>query len=394
MPSESHAFTTRVDPISPPRCRAPARKMVEAPGTAPGSATLMPQGVYRHSRSPDRHNIGRRRTNRKRLRRSLWSRRRRADRVTTMLTRDQQAEVDAQRAGTQATRRATVAALEEILYQPIAVLDHGFVRVIDYMGDDAAIVQAARVSYGRGTRQVSEDRGLIHYLMRHRHSTPFEMCEIKYHVKLPIFVARQWIRHRTANVNEYSARYSILDNEFYLPAPEQLASQSAANRQGRGAVLTGAEAARVLDLLKQDSTTVYDHYAEMLNETEAGETIDAEKQGLARELARMNLSLNFYTQWYWKIDLHNFMHFLSLRADPHAQYEIRVYADAMLDVLRKWVPLTAEAFEQHRLHATTLSKGALDAMRRMLKGEIVTLESSGLGKREWSELQAVLNGEH
>jgi thymidylate synthase (FAD) len=281
-----------------------------------------------------------------------------------------------------------------VLYQAIPVLDHGFVRVIDYMGDDNAVVQAARVSYGKGTKKVSEDKGLIHYLMRHRHSTPFEMCEIKFHVKLPIFVARQWIRHRTANVNEYSARYSILDREFYIPAPEQLAAQSVANRQGRGDVLTGAEAARVLDILKQDSTSAYDHYAEMLNESETGERIDAKKQGLARELARMNLSLNFYTQWYWKIDLYNFMHFLSLRADPHAQYEIRAYADAMLEVLRKWVPLTAEAFDQHRLHAITLSKNALAAVRRMLKGETVTLETSGLGKREWSELQAVLNGEH
>jgi thymidylate synthase (FAD) len=310
------------------------------------------------------------------------------------LSHEQQAEIDRQRAESAATRRPVAPALEEVLYQAMPVLDHGFVRVIDYMGDDAAVVQAARVSYGKGTKKVSEDKGLIHYLMRHRHSTPFEMCEIKFHVKLPIFVARQWIRHRTANVNEYSARYSILDREFYIPAPEQLAAQSAANRQGRGDVLTGAEAARVLDILKQDSTTAYDHYAEMLNETEAGEQDDGQRQGLARELARMNLSLNFYTQWYWKIDLHNFMHFLSLRADPHAQYEIRVYADAMLDVLRKWVPLTAEAFEQHRLHAITLSKNALDAIKRMLKGEIVTLETSGLGKREWSELQAVLNGEH
>jgi thymidylate synthase (FAD) len=310
------------------------------------------------------------------------------------LSKDQQAEIDRQRAESAPTRRPVAPALEEVLYQAMPVLDHGFVRVIDYMGDDNAVVQAARVSYGKGTKKVSEDKGLIHYLMRHRHSTPFEMCEIKFHVKLPIFVARQWIRHRTANVNEYSARYSILDREFYIPAPEQLAAQSVANRQGRGDVLTGAEAARVLDILKQDSTSAYDHYAEMLNESEAGETIDAEKQGLARELARMNLSLNFYTQWYWKIDLYNFMHFLSLRADPHAQYEIRVYAEAMLDVLRKWVPLTADAFDQHRLHATTLSKNALGAIKRMLKGETVTLETSGLGKREWSELQAVLNGEH
>jgi thymidylate synthase (FAD) len=306
------------------------------------------------------------------------------------LTRDQQAEVDAQRAATQSTRRATVAALEEILYQPIAVLDHGFVRVIDYMGDDAAIVQAARVSYGRGTRQVSEDRGLIHYLMRHRHSTPFEMCEIKYHVKLPIFVARQWIRHRTANVNEYSARYSILDNEFYLPAPEQLASQSAANRQGRGAVLAGAEAARVLELLRDDADRAYAHYLEMLNERPEGGAIDPARDGLARELARMNLSLGFYTQWYWKIDLHNLLHFLSLRADPHAQYEIRAYAAAMLDTVQRWVPLAHGAFVQHRLEAVTLSAAAWAAIKRMLAGETVSAENSGLGKREWRELMAAL----
>src|SRR5512138_2656466 len=200
------------------------------------------------------------------------------------LTDEQRAEMEAQRATLQPTRRATVPALEEILYQPLAVLDHGFVRVIDYMGDDGSIVQAARVSYGRGTRRVSEDRGLINYLMRHRHTTPFEMCEIKYHVKLPIFVARQWIRHRTANVNEYSARYSILDNEFYIPKPEHLAAQSRLNRQGRDAVLAGKEAERVFDLLKQDAERVYAHYMEMLNEGEAGEPLDPERSGLAREL--------------------------------------------------------------------------------------------------------------
>src|SRR5689334_14752878 len=309
------------------------------------------------------------------------------------LSKDQQAEIDRQRAESVPTRRPVAPALEGVPYQAIPVLDHGFVRVIDYMGDDAAIVQAARVSYGKGTKKVSEDKGLINYLMRHRHSTPFEMCEIKFHVKLPIFVARQWIRHRTANVNEYSARYSILDREFYVPAAEHLAAQSASNRQGRGNVLTGDEAKRVLDLLRQDSENAYDHYAEMLNESEAGETVDPAKQGLARELARMNLSLNFYTQWYWKIDLYNFMHFLSLRADSHAQYEIRAYAEAMVAILKRWVPLTAEAFEQHRLRAVTLSKGALAVVRRMLSGEAVTLETSGLGKREWSELQAVLSGE-
>lgn len=308
------------------------------------------------------------------------------------LTPEQLAAIEEQRAAQQPTRRAVAPALEEILYSAIPVLDHGLIRVIDYMGDDNAVVQAARVSYGRGTKKVTEDQGLIHYLMRHRHSTPFEMCEIKFHVKMPIFVARQWIRHRTANVNEYSARYSILDREFYIPAPEHLAAQSSSNRQGRGDVLEGAEAQRVLDLLKRDSTQVYDHYVEMLNENEAGEPIDSSRPGLARELARMNLSLNFYTQWYWKIDLHNFMHFLSLRADPHAQYEIRVYADAMLDVLKRWVPLCYEAFVQHRLGAATLSKSALAVVKRRLAGETVTQESSGMGKREWNELQALLEG--
>ena len=285
------------------------------------------------------------------------------------------------------TRRATVPALEALLYEPLPVLDHGFVRVIDYMGDDAAVVQAARVSYGRGTKRVSEDAGLIRYLMRHRHSTPFEMCEIKYHVKLPIFVARQWIRHRTANVNEYSARYSILDREFYIPAPEHLAAQSAQNRQGRGEVLQGAEAAHVLDLLRGDAEQTYAHYAEMLNE---GDDADPARQGLARELARMNLTLNTYTQWYWKADLHNLLGFLSLRADPHAQYEIRVYADAMLDTVRAWVPESYAAFMDYRMGAATMSAGMLGVVRRMLAGEPVGQEASGLSKREWTELMETL----
>ena len=306
------------------------------------------------------------------------------------LTEQQQSELAAQRAQSAETRRPTVPALEEMLYQPLPVLDHGFVRVIDYMGDDGAIVQAARVSYGRGTRRVSEDAGLIRYLMRHRHSTPFEMCEIKYHVKLPIFVARQWIRHRTANVNEYSARYSILDREFYLPAPEHLAAQSATNRQGRGAVLAGAEAAQVLDLLREDATRCYDHYAEMLNEDETGAARDPSRQGLARELARMNLTLNTYTQWYWKIDLHNLLHFLSLRADPHAQYEIRAYAEVMLRSVEAWVPLACQAFRDYRLGAVTLSAGMLAVVRRMLSGDAVTQETSGLNRREWGELMAAL----
>jgi thymidylate synthase (FAD) len=306
------------------------------------------------------------------------------------LTEQQTAEIAAARAASSPTLRPTVPALEALLYQPIQVLDHGFVRVIDYMGDDSAIVQAARVSYGRGTRRVSEDAGLIRYLMRHRHSTPFEMCEIKYHVKLPIFVARQWIRHRTANVNEYSARYSILDREFYIPEPEHLAAQSATNRQGRGDVLTGEEAAQVLDLLRSDAARCYDHYADMLNEDASGAPLDPQRQGLARELARMNLTLNTYTQWYWKIDLHNLFHFLSLRADAHAQYEIRVYADAMLDTVAAWVPLACQAFRDYRLGAVTLSAQMLAVVRRMLAGEAVVQADSGLNRREWAELLAAL----
>jgi thymidylate synthase (FAD) len=306
------------------------------------------------------------------------------------LTQAQLAEIAAQRAAPEATRRATVPALEELLYQPFPVLDHGFVRVIDYMGDDAAVVQAARVSYGRGTRRVSEDAGLIRYLMRHRHSTPFEMCEIKYHVKLPIFVARQWIRHRTANVNEYSARYSILDREFYIPAPENLAAQSASNRQGRGDVLEGAEAGDVLDLLRADATRCYDDYAAMLNEGPDGAPLDPARRGLARELARMNLTLNTYTQWYWKTDLHNLLNFLSLRADAHAQYEIRVYAEAMLETVRAWVPHTFAAFQDFRLGAVTFSAAMLSVLRRMLEGETVDQRDSGLSKREWEEMMATL----
>ncbi|ONG56732.1 FAD-dependent thymidylate synthase [Pseudoroseomonas deserti] len=288
------------------------------------------------------------------------------------------------------TRRPTVPALEKMLFEALPVLDHGFVRVIDYMGDDAAVVQAARVSYGRGTRAANEDRGLIRYLMRHWHSTPFEMCEVKFHVKLPIFVARQWIRHRTANVNEYSARYSIMDREFYIPAPEQLAAQSSSNRQGRGDILQGAEAEEVMALLRRDASQTYDHYAQMLNEGEDGQPADPSRQGLARELARMNLTLNTYTQWYWKTDLHNLLHFLRLRADPHAQYEIRVYAEAMMQVLEAWVPTVAEAFRDYRLGAATLSSQMLAVTRRLLAGEAVEQAGSGLSKREWRELMEML----
>jgi thymidylate synthase (FAD) len=306
------------------------------------------------------------------------------------LTELQGAETVAARSGTAPTLRPTVPALEALLHQPLPVLDHGFLRVVDYMGDDGAVVQAARVSYGRGTRAANEDRGLIRYLMRHRHSTPFEMCEIKYHVKLPIFVARQWIRHRTANVNEYSARYSVLDREFYIPEATQLAAQSADNRQGRGAILQGEEAARVLLLLREDAAHCYDHYLEMLNEDAAGARRDPGRQGLARELARMNLTLNAYTQWYWKTDLHNLMHFLSLRADPHAQYEIRAYAEAMLGTVAAWVPECFAAFRDYRLGAATLSATMLGVVRRMLAGEPVSQTESGLSRREWRELMTML----
>jgi thymidylate synthase (FAD) len=306
------------------------------------------------------------------------------------LTDSQLADIAAQRTASAATRRATVPALEELLFTAVPLLDHGFIRVIDYMGDDSAIVQAARVSYGRGTKRVSEDAGLIRYLMRHRHSTPFEMCEIKYHVKLPIFVARQWIRHRTANVNEYSARYSVLDREFYIPAPEHLAAQSDVNRQGRGAVLQGEEAAHVLALLRDDAMRTYDHYADMLNETPAGERLDKNRQGLARELARMNLTLNTYTQWYWKTDLHNLLHFCALRADAHAQYEIRVYAEAILDTVKAWVPEAHQAFLDYRLGAATFSAPMLAVLRLLVNGETVDQPESGLSKREWTEMMEIL----
>jgi thymidylate synthase (FAD) len=306
------------------------------------------------------------------------------------LTAEQRDAISMHRDETRTTRRATVPALEEILFDAHQVLDHGFVRVVDYMGDDEAIVQAARVSYGRGTKKITKDAGLINYLMRHHHTTPFEMCEIKFHVKLPIFVARQWIRHRTANVNEYSARYSILDSEFYIPNPEHLAAQTVSNGQGRGEVLQNFAARRVLDLLRSDAERAYTSYTQMLNVSETGSAADPSWPGLARELARMSLSLNFYTQWYWKIDLHNLLHFLALRADPHAQYEIRAYADEMLRIVERWVPLAHAAFLEYRMNAETISATSLKVIRRLLAGETVDQKASGLSPREWRELMAVL----
>jgi thymidylate synthase (FAD) len=307
------------------------------------------------------------------------------------LTSEQKKEIQEQQSQSNSTKRVTSPELEKVLYEAIPVLDHGFIRVIDYMGDDSSIVQSARVSYGKGTKKVSTDEGLIRYLMRHWHSTPFEMCEIKYHVKLPIFIARQWIRHRTANVNEYSARYSILDKEFYIPAKEQLSAQATNNRQGRGDLITGPQADEVLKILKDDAVRTYDNYEKMLNERFDGTVIDEKKSGLARELARMNLTLNSYTQWYWKTDLLNLMNFLFLRGDNHAQYEIRVYAEKMLDTVKKWVPITHAAFLDYRVGAAHLSSKGLKIVKSMINGNKVGYEDSGLSKREWNELMEVID---
>ena len=331
-------------------------------------------------------------------------------------------EIEAQRAASQETRRITVPAMEAILYERFDVLDHGFVRVIDYMGDDAAIVQAARVSYGAGTRKVREDRALIRYLLRHRHTTPFEMCELKLHIKAPIFVARQWLRHRTASVNEYSARYSRLDREFYVPdaahlkliLDEQrlkkrgamddllewakvldessaLATQSEFNKQGRDKALSDKEARDALSRFDNISKRAYAAYKNLLNENTKRTSRNPNYTGLARELARAVLPVNYYTQFYWKIDLHNLLHFLSLRADAHAQYEIRAYAEAILDrIVAYWVPATYQAFRDYAMDAASLSAGGLAVVKRMLSGEAVDQASSGLSKREWRELMAVL----
>jgi thymidylate synthase (FAD) len=303
------------------------------------------------------------------------------------LNESQSAEIEEARgAEPTPTRRAVAPALEEILFQALPVLDHGFIRVVDYMGDDAAIVQAARVSYGKGTRRVSDDRGLIRYLMRHRHTSPFEMCEIKLHVKLPIFVARQWIRHRTAAVNEYSARYSVLDDEVYVPGAEGVAVQSSDNRQGRGVAFDAQEAEQVRAGIRASGEEAFQRYHALLNDNGTGQPLVEGRPGVARELARVVLPLSTYTQWYWKTDLHNLLHFVALRLDRHAQAEIRAYAEILADILRRWVPATYEAFTDYRLNALELSGPALAVLRRMLRGEKVTADESGLSAREWREL--------
>ncbi len=302
------------------------------------------------------------------------------------LSEEQKEDIKNQRNNFNKTRRAISEGMEENLYLIHKVLDHGFVRVIDYMGNDTSIVQAARVSYGEGTKKSRDDKSLIFYLMRHWHSTPFEMCEIKLHVKLPVFVARQWIRHRTANVNEYSARYSILDNEFYIPKSENLASQSSSNNQGRGDVLEGEEANKVIQILKSDSLRSYKSYEKMLSKEN--------KKGLARELARMNLPTNIYTQWYWKTDLHNLFNFIRLRNDMHAQYEIRVYAEKIAELVKKWVPFAFEAFEQYQLNSSHLSSNGLSCIKRLIKGEDISQDNSGMGKREWKEFCEIIGKDH
>ena len=241
------------------------------------------------------------------------------------------------------TRRPISAGAEKHIGEVIPILDQGFVYLVDYMGTDQSIEQAARVSYGTGTRKVSETRGLIRYLMRHDHTSPFEMAEFKFHAKMPIFVARQWVRHRTANINEYSARYSVLDREFYVPEPDVIALQSSSNKQGRGEVVDVQQAEAVRQIIIEDAVRNYDHYNGMID------------SGIAKEIARINLNVNFYTQWYWKIDLHNLFHFLMLRKDGHAQWEIRQYADAIGEIVKDSVPLAWEAFSDYQLNAVKLS---------------------------------------
>lgn len=267
--------------------------------------------------------------------------------------------------------------MEHLKGHKFTVLDHGFVRVVDFMGDDAAIVQAARVSYGEGTKTVNEDQGLINYLMRHRHTSPFEMCELKLHVKMPLFVARQWVRHRMASINEVSARYSILPEEFYVPEQEHLAKQATNNKQGRGEVISSDVAPDIQELIWQFGKDAFKGYDYLLNDVQ-----------LARELARMVLPLNTYTEFYWKIDLHNLLHFLKLRADPHAQYEIRVYADTIIDLCKLWVPMTMEAWENYVLNARTFSAKEMELLSIYLNLELISgkkAEECGLSKGEFRE---------
>lgn len=269
--------------------------------------------------------------------------------------------------------------LDNLIGKTLPVLDKGFVRVIDYMGTDNSIVQAARVSYGDGTKSISEDSSLIRYLMKNKHTSPFEMCEIKLHVKLPIFVARQWIRHRTANVNEYSARYSVMNNEFYIPEGNVLCKQSTSNKQGSGEHIGDYLANKIKIGIYESSDYASEIYNMFLD------------NGLSRELSRIVLPLNIYTEWYWKIDVNNLLHFLHLRLDKHSQYEIRCYAEVILDIVKKWLPLTYDAFNDCTLNGISLTGKGKDVIKRLLLGEKVTFENSNLSKREWDELKDTFN---
>lgn len=273
--------------------------------------------------------------------------------------------------------------LDKILGKEIPVLDKGFIRVIDYMGDDAAVVQAARVSYGSGTKSIREDQKLIAYLIENNHSSPLEMCEIKFHVKLPIFVARQWIRHRTANVNEYSARYSILDREFYIPESEYLmksGAQSNKNKQGSEGALSKEDVDAFLRNLMQQSENCYLDYEQSID------------KGISREISRMTLPLNYYTQWYWKIDLRNLLHFINLRMDSHAQFEIRQYASVIADIIKMWCPDVYDAFEEFILYSETLAKTPLEILRAHLNGEIGVRDIllKNLNERQRAEMTRIL----
>ena len=280
------------------------------------------------------------------------------------------------------SNRATAPALDAVLGAEHPVLDHGFVRVVDYMGNDAAVVQAARVSYGAGTKTSRDDAGLIRYLMRHRHTSPFEMCVLKLHIKAPVFVARQWLRHRTAAVNEISARYSILKDEFYSPDPAFMAAQSSNNKQGRSRdPLPLEQAERAKEAIDQNARRAYAAYEGLLT---------SEEGGLARELARLTLPVNVYTEWYWRIDLHNLLHFLQLRLDAHAQYEIRAYAEVIAGIAHKWVPFAWAAFEAYRLGGASLSSGQLAWLRAKLGGRDVQAETKGMTAGERRELLALL----
>jgi thymidylate synthase (FAD) len=263
-----------------------------------------------------------------------------------------------------------VEAAEALLDKEIPVLDHGFVRLVDYLGGDARIVQSARVSYGAGTKTFRQDRGLIHYLLKNAHTSPFEQVQLTFHTKMPIFVARQWVRHRTARLNEISGRYSVMKDEFYLPLPEHVSYQSESNKQGRAGALPPEEAEAVIQTLKAEQVAAYASYEKMI------------EQGVARELARTNLPISLYTEWYWQIDLHNLFHFLRLRLDGHAQYEIRVYAEAMAQCAKAVAPIAFEAFEEHLVGSVDFSRSECAALAARLRGEPIQLEGKALERFE------------